>query len=114
MVDAELRQQRHDSHSGGAQVLPTGEVHSSQEEEEERGHSSHSSYRQLQSRRVPQDGGMEQHGGTFTAEPFLPFGWGSIVLGGQLQDNEFERRLAVGAAIGCRLRGAVREQLGAS
>ena len=40
------------------------------------------------------------------------FSWGSIVEGGPLQDNEFERRLAVGANIACRLRGAVREQLG--
>ena len=41
------------------------------------------------------------------------FSWGSIVEGGPLQDNEFERRLAVGANIACRLRGAVRETLGA-
>lgn len=40
------------------------------------------------------------------------FSWGSIVEGGPLQDNEFERRLAAGANIACRLRGAVREQLG--
>ncbi len=40
------------------------------------------------------------------------FSWGSIVEGGPLQDNEFERRLAIGANIACRLRGAVREQLG--
>jgi len=40
------------------------------------------------------------------------FSWGSIVEGGPLQDNEFERRLALGANIACRLRGAVREQLG--
>ena len=41
------------------------------------------------------------------------FSWGSIVEGGPLQDNEFERRLAVGANVACRLRGAVREKLGA-
>ena len=40
------------------------------------------------------------------------FSWGSIVEGGPLQDNEFERRLAAGANVACRLRGAVREKLG--
>ena len=42
------------------------------------------------------------------------FGWGSIVLGGPLDPGcEWERRLAVGAQIACRLRGAVRRELGA-
>ncbi len=42
------------------------------------------------------------------------FGWGGVVIDGPLRvDNEFERRLSVGAMIACRLRGAVREQLGA-
>lgn len=43
------------------------------------------------------------------------FAWGSIVLG-ELPlavDSEFDRRLSVGAAIACRLRGAVLDQLGA-
>ena len=42
------------------------------------------------------------------------FAWGSIVLGGQplAVGNEFDRRLSVGAAICCRLRGAVIEKLG--
>ncbi|KAK9827976.1 hypothetical protein WJX81_003639 [Elliptochloris bilobata] len=41
------------------------------------------------------------------------FGWGSIVLGGPLDPGcEWERRLAVGAQVACRLRGAVRQQLG--
>ena len=41
------------------------------------------------------------------------FAWGGIVLGGPLDvGSEFERRLSVGAAIACRLRGAIREQLG--
>ncbi len=41
------------------------------------------------------------------------FGWGGIVVNGPLRvDSEFEQRLSVGAMIACRLRGAVREQLG--
>ena len=41
------------------------------------------------------------------------FAWGSIVLDGPLNvGSEFERRLSVGAAIACRLRGAIRDQLG--
>ena len=41
------------------------------------------------------------------------FAWGSVVVGGPLDEgSEFDRRLACGAAIACRLRGAVREQLG--
>ena len=111
MVDAELRQQRYDPLSSSAQGPLSGQTHSSQEDEEEGGHNSRSPYRQApaQGGIPPQYGGTEQPEGAFTAGPF---GWGSIVLGGQLQDNEFEQRLAVGAAIGCRLRGVVREQLG--
>ena len=47
-------------------------------------------------------------------QPVDSFAWGSIVLGGGplAIDNEFDRRLAVGAAIACRLRGAVFEKLG--
>ncbi len=46
--------------------------------------------------------------------PVDAFAWGSIVLGGGPLDvgSEFERRLSIGANIACRLRGAVREQLG--
>ncbi len=41
------------------------------------------------------------------------FAWGSVVPEGPLQlDSEFERRLATGACIACRLRGAVRQELG--
>jgi hypothetical protein len=41
-------------------------------------------------------------------------GWGGVVIDGPLRTaSEFERRLSVGAMIACRLRGAVREQLGA-
>lgn len=41
------------------------------------------------------------------------FAWGSIVEGGPLDtDSEYDRRLSAGAAIACRLRGAVREKLG--
>ena len=48
------------------------------------------------------------------AAPMDAFAWGSIVLGGPLDvGSEFERRLSVGAAIACRLRGAIRDQLGA-
>lgn len=48
------------------------------------------------------------------ASPMDAFAWGSIVLGGPLDvSSEFERRLSVGAAIACRLRGAIRDQLGA-
>ncbi len=43
------------------------------------------------------------------------FWWGGVVIDGPLRvDCEFERRLSVGAMIACRLRGAVREQLGAA
>jgi hypothetical protein len=42
------------------------------------------------------------------------FAWGSIVVGGPLDvASEFERRLAVGAGIACRLRGALLRELGA-
>ena len=43
------------------------------------------------------------------------FAWGSVVVGGQPLDvsNEFDRRLAEGCAIACRLRGGVKQQLGA-
>jgi hypothetical protein len=48
--------------------------------------------------------------------PVDAFSWGSIVLGGGPLNvgSEFERRLSIGANIACRLRGAVREQLGES
>ena len=48
--------------------------------------------------------------------PVDAFAWGSIVLGGGPLDvgSEFERRLSIGANIACRLRGAIREQLGGS
>ena len=47
------------------------------------------------------------------ASPMDAFAWGSIVLGGPLDvSSEFERRLSAGAAIACRLRGAIRDQLG--
>ena len=48
------------------------------------------------------------------AQPVDAFAWGSIVLGGMplAVDSEFDRRLSVGAAIACRLRGAVFEKLG--
>jgi len=53
-------------------------------------------------------------GGRGGAGELDAFGWGSIVLGGPLDPgDEWERRLAVGAQIACRLRGAVRQQLGA-
>lgn len=43
------------------------------------------------------------------------FAWGSVVVGGHPLDtaNEFDRRLAEGCAIACRLRGGIKEQLGA-
>ena len=42
------------------------------------------------------------------------FGWNSIVIGGPLDpSSQVERRLAAGAGIACRLRGALREQMGA-
>lgn len=46
--------------------------------------------------------------------PVDAFSWGGIVLGGGPLDvgSEFERRLSIGANIACRLRGAVRDQLG--
>ncbi|KAK9829326.1 hypothetical protein WJX72_005200 [[Myrmecia] bisecta] len=41
------------------------------------------------------------------------FSWGSVVVGCPLDvDSEFDRRLAVGAKIACRLRGAIRDRLG--
>ena len=41
------------------------------------------------------------------------FAWGSIVEGGPLNpDNEYDRRLSVGASIACRMRGAIRDKLG--
>ena len=47
------------------------------------------------------------------AAPVDAFAWGSIVIGGPLDVNsEFERRLAVGAGIACRLRGKLLEELG--
>ena len=54
-------------------------------------------------------GGSGSGGGTVDA-----FAWGSIVVVGPLDpSSEFDRRLAVGAGIACRLRGALREQMGA-
>lgn len=41
------------------------------------------------------------------------FAWGSIVEGGPLDtESEYDRRLSVGAATACRVRGAVRDKLG--
>ena len=49
------------------------------------------------------------------AAPVDAFAWGSIVIGGPLDvGSEFERRLAVGAGIACRLRGALQSELGES
>jgi nucleotidyltransferase/DNA polymerase involved in DNA repair len=47
-------------------------------------------------------------------EGLAAFGWGSVVVGADAlrPGNEFDRRLAAGAAIACRLRGAVHQQLG--
>lgn len=46
--------------------------------------------------------------------PVDAFAWGSIVVGGPLDvSSEFERRLAAGAGIACRLRGALLSELGA-
>lgn len=54
-------------------------------------------------------------GGERGTSPVDAFAWGSIVLGGSLDvGSEFERRLSIGAYIACRLRGAVRDQLGES
>jgi hypothetical protein len=48
-----------------------------------------------------------------SAGPVEGFSYGSIVLEGPLDvGSEFERRLAIGAGIACRLRGAVREHIG--
>ena len=56
-----------------------------------------------------QEGGAHDAGGS----PIDAFAWGSIVLGKQLDiSSEFDRRLSIGASIACRLRGAIRKQLG--
>lgn len=56
-----------------------------------------------------QEGGACDAGGS----PIDAFAWGSIVLGKQLDiSSEFDRRLSIGASIACRLRGAIRKQLG--
>ena len=58
---------------------------------------------------------MEQEGGPHDAggSPIDAFAWGSIVLGNRLDiSSEFDRRLSIGASIACRLRGAIRKQLG--
>ena len=48
------------------------------------------------------------------AAPVDAFAWGSVVVGGPLDiGSEFERRLAAGAGIACRLRGAIARELGA-
>jgi hypothetical protein len=58
---------------------------------------------------------VEADGQAGDTSPVDAFSWGSIVLGGALDvGSEFERRLSIGANIACRLRGAVREQLGGS
>ena len=58
-----------------------------------------------------QEGGAHDAGGS----PIDAFAWGSIVLGKQLDiSSEFDRRLSIGASIACRLRGAIRKQLGKS
>ena len=57
------------------------------------------------------EGGASDAGGS----PIDAFAWGSIVLGDQLDiSSEFDRRLSIGASIACRLRGAIRKQLGDS
>jgi DNA polymerase eta len=50
---------------------------------------------------------------TIEASPSDAFSWGSIVPGGPLDPgSEFDVRLATGAGIACRLRGAILENLG--
>jgi nucleotidyltransferase/DNA polymerase involved in DNA repair len=48
------------------------------------------------------------------AGPAAAFAWGSVVMGGAALDpgSEFDRRLAAGAGVACRLRGAVHSELG--
>ena len=58
---------------------------------------------------------LEQEGGPHDAggSPLDAFAWGSIVLGNRLDiSSEFDRRLSIGASIACRLRGAIRKELG--
>ena len=51
--------------------------------------------------------------GVVQRRPEDAFAWGSVVPGGPLDPgSEFDVRLACGAGIACRLRGAVRDQLG--
>ena len=58
---------------------------------------------------VEQEGGPHDAGGS----PLDAFAWGSIVLGNRLDiSSEFDRRLSIGASIACRLRGAIRKELG--
>ena len=64
-----------------------------------------------------QDNGAGQregdHGHGSIDQALDVFSWGSVVVGCPLDvDSEFDRRLAVGAKIACRLRGAVRDRLG--
>ncbi|GAB4815874.1 hypothetical protein N2152v2_002920 [Parachlorella kessleri] len=56
---------------------------------------------------------QQQADGRVPPSPVDAFAWGSIVVGGPLDvGSEFERRLAKGAEIACRLRGALLSELG--
>ncbi|BDA45382.1 DNA polymerase eta at N-terminal half [Coccomyxa sp. Obi] len=69
---------------------------------------------QADSCKNPENGEGGAHDWEAGGSPVDAFAWGSIVLGGGPLDvgSEFERRLSIGANIACRLRGAIREQLG--
>ncbi|CAL8471021.1 g10563 [Coccomyxa elongata] len=69
---------------------------------------------QADSCKNPEAGEGGAHDWEAGGSPVDAFAWGSIVLGGGPLDvgSEFERRLSIGANIACRLRGAIREQLG--
>jgi hypothetical protein len=61
---------------------------------------------------LPPDGGLNKE---LAPECLWLRRRGGVIIDGPLRvDNEFERRLSVGAMIACRLRGAVRERLGVS
>ena len=67
-----------------------------------------------QERAAAEGGGPRRLGLRDGTEGLHGFAWGSVVVGGPLDEgSEVDQRLACGAAIACRLRGAVREQLGA-
>ncbi|KAK9864470.1 hypothetical protein WJX84_003099 [Apatococcus fuscideae] len=68
---------------------------------------------ELQERAAAEGGGPRRPGLRDGTEGLHGFAWGSVVVGGPLDEgSEVDQRLACGAAIACRLRGAVREQLG--